>query len=393
MILPPYIQTVFTLIEQASGHVFVVGGACRDVLLGMNPTDYDLATDRTPTELKHIFKSYKILTMGEKFGTLTIIIEGHPVEITTFRNDHLSLDQRHPSEVTFTTRIDDDLQRRDFTFNAIAYHPRTGFYDPQQGKKDLLQRKLVFVGEPGVRLTEDALRALRALRFMSRFGLMASEETVDAIRTALPDALRLPKERILPELKGMVTGPYWVMIYPLFAQSLDEMFPHNLAIDYDKLRRLPPHFIARVALMLHDVSYDQQNQWALRWRLSKHESRMLAQCHHLVNHMIPNDRSSLHLALIDIPQELHHIALHYWYADAVWTEAAAWLDELYANKLPFSLKDIKVPDCLYAKYHIDGMNRQKLQKIIFQTTVALQRCLSEDELTELAANFNTQPIK
>jgi tRNA nucleotidyltransferase (CCA-adding enzyme) len=133
MRLPEYIQWVIDRVNAHGEQVFVVGGACRDVLLGLTPHDYDLATSATPTRLKAIFHDHKLVLMGEAFGTVGVVVDSHLVELTTFRIEGGYQDHRHPSDLSYTSNLKEDLARRDFTINAMAFHPVMGWVDEHQG--------------------------------------------------------------------------------------------------------------------------------------------------------------------------------------------------------------------------------------------------------------------
>ena len=146
---------------------FIVGGCVRDYLMNKTPNDIDFATNATPNQIKECFKDYNVIETGIKHGTLTILINHIPFEITTYRKDGKYLDNRHPESVDFVTNLKDDLERRDFTINAIAYNSKIGFIDYFNGIEDIKNKIIRCVNNPEDRFSEDALRILRALRFSS----------------------------------------------------------------------------------------------------------------------------------------------------------------------------------------------------------------------------------
>ena len=160
----------------------IVGGPVRDFLLGKAPDDYDVTTDATPEEVKEVFSHERVIETGIKHGTVTLVKNGANYEITTYRIDGEYKDSRHPESVSFTKRIEEDLARRDFTMNAIAYNPKDGVTDPFFGKEDIRLGIIRAVGEPELRFTEDALRILRGARFSSRLGFVVEEKTKDAMQ-------------------------------------------------------------------------------------------------------------------------------------------------------------------------------------------------------------------
>ena len=177
MQLPKYVLDILQTLENAGYESYVVGGSVRDNLLGRTPHDYDIATQALPTSIIALFPH--TASTGIKFGTVTVLSEA-PVEVTTFRKDGPYCDRRRPTNVTFSPRILDDLARRDFTINAIAYSPIRGLYDPFLGQIDLQNRVIKTVGKPQKRFQEDALRILRGIRFCSSLGSDWSLESATA---------------------------------------------------------------------------------------------------------------------------------------------------------------------------------------------------------------------
>ena len=206
MNLPSYITV---LLDRLAAHGFAgypVGGCVRDFLLGKIPGDYDLTTSATPQEMLQVFKDYRCIETGLQHGTLTVVSEGNNVEITTFRTDGEYRDNRHPTEVTFTRDLADDLSRRDFTVNAMAYGQTEGIVDLFGGKEDLQNKIIRCVGDPDRRFNEDALRIMRALRFASTLGFEIEKNTADSIHRNAHLLANISVERIFVELKKLLCG-------------------------------------------------------------------------------------------------------------------------------------------------------------------------------------------
>ena len=200
MTLPEDVKDLMDKLEQAGFSVYAVGGCVRDSLLGLAPHDYDLCTSATPEQMCVLFQNHQLIRSGEKHGTVGVVL-GHTVyEITTYRTEGGYSDNRHPDEVTFVDQIEDDLARRDFTVNAMAFHPKTGYCDPFGGQKDLQNGVLKAVGDPEIRFQEDALRILRGVRFACRFRLIPEEKTLQAMKSLSPLLDNLAKERVYSEL-------------------------------------------------------------------------------------------------------------------------------------------------------------------------------------------------
>lgn len=209
--LPSQVNKALTLLEAAGFEAYVVGGCVRDSLMGKAPVDYDVATSALPRETERVFRMYKVIETGIKHGTLTVIIDSMPIEITTYRVEGRYLDCRHPSSVSFTGSLREDMARRDFTMNALAYAPGaggSGIVDCFGGIEDIEAGVIRCVGSPGRRFKEDALRIMRALRFASVTGFKIEEKTLSAMEKN-KDLLRdISAERVREELVKLLCGEY-----------------------------------------------------------------------------------------------------------------------------------------------------------------------------------------
>ncbi len=216
-------------ILEASGYeAYLVGGCVRDLLAGQSPHDYDLTTNALPEAVKEVFSFCRVIDTGIRHGTVTVILEGLALEITTYRREGDYSDQRRPDNVEFVSSLEEDLARRDFTINAMAWHPAKGLADPFGGRRDFAAGILRCVGDPDTRFREDALRILRALRFLSllRFGLEA--ETEAALFRQKEGILRLAPERIAGELNrilcGRAVGAVLLQYAEVLAVAIPELF-------------------------------------------------------------------------------------------------------------------------------------------------------------------------
>lgn len=194
------IKIIFDTLNNAGYECFMVGGCVRDFLLNVKPHDVDFATNATPDEMKECFKNFNVIETGIKHGTLTVLVNHIPYEVTTYRVDGEYLDNRRPESVTFVKDIKHDLARRDFTINAIAYNPNVGFVDCFNGMKDLKDGIIRCVREPMERLNEDSLRILRALRFSAVLGYNIDAETERACFRLASLLRNISAERIVSEL-------------------------------------------------------------------------------------------------------------------------------------------------------------------------------------------------
>ena len=206
IILPIPVLRALSVLEAYGYEGYTVGGCVRDSLLGRAPNDWDITTNATPDEMKACFKDFRVIETGIRHGTLTVIVDGMQLEITTYRNDGEYLDNRHPVQVTFSEHIEDDLSRRDFTVNAMAYHPTKGLVDLFGGREDLQNRAVRAVGDAKTRFCEDGLRILRAIRFASVLDFDIAEDTVKAVHECRNLLSGIAAERIREEFCKLICG-------------------------------------------------------------------------------------------------------------------------------------------------------------------------------------------
>lgn len=196
--VPKKVQTIIRTLQEHGYDAYAVGGCVRDSLLFRIPADWDITTSAKPMEVKKIFK--RTVDTGLQHGTVTVLIEKEGFEVTTYRIDGEYEDSRHPKEVIFTGNLEEDLKRRDFTINAMAYNNETGLVDLFSGREDLQNKVVRCVGNPQERFTEDALRILRAVRFSAQLGFSIDEKTKEAAKELAPTLQKISAERIQTEL-------------------------------------------------------------------------------------------------------------------------------------------------------------------------------------------------
>ena len=269
MYIPNSVLELINKLEEAGYEAWVVGGCVRDHLMGNAPHDYDCCTAAAPQQMQAIFADRQLVLAGLKHGTVGVVTEDGVVEITTFRTEGGYLDSRHPDWVRFVRDVKEDLARRDFTVNAMAYSPRRGLCDPFGGQADLKKGLLRAVGDPALRFREDALRILRGLRFAARFGFEIEEKTCEAMHTEIAGLDSLARERVLVELEGFLLSArardildgaeLLLRVIPELAPQLgfDQKNPHH---EHDifthtalVVERAPKDPVMRLAALLHDV--------------------------------------------------------------------------------------------------------------------------------------------
>ncbi len=200
MFIPAYVQHCLNQLEEAGFEAYIVGGCVRDSLLGFVPQDYDMCTSAQPEQTEALFSDHSLVLAGKKHGTVGVVTEEGVVEITTYRTEGGYSDNRHPEWVRFVPTIEEDLARRDFTVNAMAYSPTRGFADPFGGRADLQRKILRAVGDADTRFREDSLRILRGVRFAVKYALVPEAKTRDAMVQLRHLMDNLARERVFEEL-------------------------------------------------------------------------------------------------------------------------------------------------------------------------------------------------
>lgn len=270
--IPAWAAFVLDALEDAGYEAWCVGGFVRDALLGRPAADVDVATSARWTEVRDLFtaRGCAVIETGAKHGTVTVRSAGHNVEVTTYRSDGSYRDGRHPDAVSFVSTIEEDLARRDFTMNALAYHPQRGLLDPYGGARDIAAGSVRAVGDPDARLREDALRVLRAVRFVSQLGFSVEPATEAALRRQAGGMRALSGERVSHELDGILLGACPHRALTAYADVLAAVLPeleplrgfeqHSPYHCYDVLEhtawaveRTKRDALVRWAALLHDL--------------------------------------------------------------------------------------------------------------------------------------------
>jgi hypothetical protein len=212
--LPTKVKQIISRLEKADFEAYAVGGCVRDSILGRSPEDWDITTSAKPEEVKKLFST--TIDTGLQHGTVTVVIEKEGFEVTTFRLDGDYTDGRHPDRVAFTSSLTEDLRRRDFTINAMAYSEKRGLIDEFDGERDLEDGIIRAVGDACERFSEDALRMLRAIRFAGQLNFKIADETFDAIKELSPNIAKVSVERIAKELEKLLLSgnpEYIALVY------------------------------------------------------------------------------------------------------------------------------------------------------------------------------------
>lgn len=268
--LPENVKYIIDTIMEAGYEAYAVGGCIRDSILGREPDDWDITTSASPYQVKELFR--RTIDTGIKHGTVTVMIDKEGYEVTTYRIDGEYEDSRHPKEVIFTPNLEEDLKRRDFTINAMAYNEKSGLVDIFEGMRDIERKVIRCVGSPMERFTEDALRMMRAVRFSAQLGYQIEEETARAITTLAPNLSKISAERIQTELVKLVTSPHpdylqkayetgiTKVILPEFdvCMETEQHNPHHCyTVGEHTLKAMcaiRPQKALRLAMLFHDIA-------------------------------------------------------------------------------------------------------------------------------------------
>ncbi len=268
--LPDKVSYILDTLHSAGFEGYAVGGCIRDSLLGKEPKDWDITTSATPKEVKSLFPH--TVDTGISHGTVTVLLEREGFEVTTYRIDGKYEDSRHPKEVTFTPNLLEDLKRRDFTINAMAYNQKDGLVDAFDGVGDLRRGLIRCVGDAKQRFKEDALRLMRAVRFAAQLGFSIERETYAAICEMAGDLRRISVERIAAELVGLLVSDYPEKIRALYESGITSVILPEFDAKMQTEQKNPHHLytvgehtiaalsfvekdkIFRLAVLLHDVA-------------------------------------------------------------------------------------------------------------------------------------------
>lgn len=268
--VPPQAAAVLDRLNGSGFEAYLVGGCVRDSLMGGTPGDWDVATSAKPEETERALAGFRVIETGLKHGTVTVLSAGMPVEVTTFRIDGDYSDGRHPDRVAFTESLAQDLSRRDFTVNALAYSPGSGVVDRFGGLEDIATKRIRCVGDPDLRFQEDGLRILRALRFSSVLGFSVEAQTAESLVANRSLLDRIACERIQAEFTKLLCGRDAGRVMRRFREVVAQFIP-ELAPCFDFEQKNPHHIydvwehtlhcvdavepqpVLRLTMLLHDI--------------------------------------------------------------------------------------------------------------------------------------------
>lgn len=267
--LPEKVKFIIDTIMEAGYEAYAVGGCIRDFILGRMPDDWDITTSAQPGQVKALFP--RTIDTGIRHGTVTVMLDKEGFEVTTYRIDGEYEDSRHPKEVTFTASLLEDLKRRDFTINAMAYNDKAGLVDVFEGMKDIERNLIRCVGDPIQRFTEDALRMMRAVRFSAQLGYEIEAKTLDAMRELSPNLVHVSAERIQSELIKLVISPHPEKLRTAYETGITKIILPEFDVCMETEQNNPHHCysvgehtlkamqeiradkVLRLAMLFHDI--------------------------------------------------------------------------------------------------------------------------------------------
>ena len=389
--LPKYIKSLIDLLNSKGYEAYAVGGCVRDCVMGRLPNDFDMTTNATPDEMLTVFCEYKVIETGLKHGTLTVISENIPVEITTYRVDGEYHDSRHPDKVYFTRNLKDDVSRRDFTVNAMAYNDKTGIVDFYGGIDDIKKKLIMAVGDADKRFKEDALRIIRALRFASVLGFDIEEKTAFAASENAELLKNISAERINVELKKLLQGNNAINILKEYSDILAFVSPEMFSSCTEKLKKLstaPDDVNVFFAFLLTDATEKEANEALSRLKFSNAERKEITELLSLQKKDVPKNKIEMKLFISETDMEL--IPKYLMLLSALGEEASSaekYYAEIRDNKECVYISDLKVNGNDLSKTGISkGEKIGQALKFLLRAVISGEVENKKEELLEFAKN-------
>lgn len=307
MNIPSEAEYIIKTLNNNGYQAYIVGGCVRDFILGKEPKDWDITTSALPLKIKALFEH--TYDTGIEHGTVTVVINHKNFEVTTYRIDGDYVDFRHPEGVVFTDNIKDDLSRRDFTMNAVAYHTETGFVDPFDGKYDITKKLIKGVGDADKRFNEDALRMLRALRFSAQLGFDIEDKTMNALIKNASLIKNISMERIRDEFLKLLLSDYIEKIDYLVSTGLsDYFFPELKDILKNKnmikaLKKCPVNNVSRLVVLFYDTEYKKCETILKRFKIDNKTIKSILTVLKYINYPLEQGHYPTRIILSKIGEE------------------------------------------------------------------------------------------
>lgn len=385
--IPGYVTVLMDRLSSAGEESYVVGGGLRDSLLGKRPDDYDVATSASPERMVEIFSDFRVIETGLKHGTLTVISEGRAVEITAFRVDGDYTDSRHPDSVSFTRSVGEDLARRDFTVNAMAYNHGTGLIDLFGGIEDLERGVIRAVRDPELRFGEDALRIMRAFRFSAQLGFEIEENTLRATGKCRRGLANIARERISAEFFKLIcaVSPQRPLLQMktlgILPFVLGDCSPSDKTIEL--LPKMPVHDGARLGFLLSGCTGEQIRATLDGLRCSNRQrSRATAVAANAYRKIAdPRDVSKLCAGLGDSTRHALCASVILGASDE---KALAWLDN---DRAPHSTAQLEISGDELVRMGFEGREIGKTLAYLLECAIESPELNTRERLSALALDL------
>lgn len=410
MKLPNNVLTVFDILENNGFECYLIGGCVRDMLLNKTPKDYDFTTNAHPEVIEQIFSN--TIPTGKEFGTITVKICEDYFEITTYRADSDYQDGRHPSKVNFSNSLENDISRRDFTINSIAYNPKKGYVDYCNGISDIENKLIRCVGNPKERFLEDAIRILRGLRFSLRYDFDIEKETLASINFFAPMLKNISTERIYKEIKEIILNPNFKTrlndIYPVLKiifPYLDEKIIDNYPISEKYLLDEENEFVLRLISILQFIPINTSNNsdfllqnlilddLKLDKKIRKKSGNLL-----LDSYLLKKFFSNKKLTYIDLKLLLSNLgkdrlilacAYLYFNGDDIFLEYINEINNILKEKdLCLTLKDLKITGKDVMSFGYSGKTVGIILNNALENVIKEKLINNKKELNEFIKNWN-----
>lgn len=349
MNLPKHVSYIIETLNKNNYEAFVVGGCVRDSIMGKTPKDFDITTSATPLEIKNTFA--KTVDTGIKHGTITVILEKYTFEVTTYRIDGKYIDGRRPEDVCFTNSLEEDLKRRDFTINAIAYHNEIGYIDPFNGIGDIKQGYIRGVGVPDKRFKEDALRMLRCIRFSTQLGFNIEIETFKALENNANLISQVSIERIRDELSKAFVGDYLHKINLLVKSkiiahintSLNEYLECNLKASITYMKKADKNIVDRLVILFRYLNNKEVKDYMKFLKYSNKDIKVVDTLIRYLHVEIKSDKYSIKKVMSQLGTVLYFKLISIKELLGQNTKNILYISQdIIKNKEPLTLKELNI---------------------------------------------------
>lgn len=382
--LPKKIEYVLDTLINSGHSAYIVGGCVRDLLCGKKPHDYDITTSALPHETQALFD--KTVATGIKHGTVTVIIDGEPIEVTTFRTENEYSDSRHPESVNFVSNVAEDLARRDFTVNAMCYNHIDGLIDLFGGKEDINNKVLKSVGEAKTRFSEDALRILRLFRFAATLDFTIEKNTFNAAIKCAPSLKNISAERIFVELQKLANGTKPYVISPLLDTGcLDDYYLKNA--DLNAISKLDNKTDLRTFALLNLTSYNLPNTLD-SFKCSNSFKDYCLKMNYLVSNPISDNKTAIKKALNFSSIDIVYDTIFY-YRDIIEldiTQYKSILNEIINNNEPYKISQLNISGGDITTLGYDGKQVGEKLQFLLDEVIKDPTLNSREKLLNLICN-------